>query len=559
MMWRSKYHLALGGLVFLMSGLIQPGWAMSSLSDQQMSNVDGEGIAVVLENIRANMAPTSYIEAVGSPDSDPTTVASNGATLLGWGNYQYLGLTLSGTGAGEYFGGSPCTPSGLAGDLSCPIGSGAIANLAAFDNPLLIRVRSYTAENMSNNNVPNTVVEVLGPTNMDPLRLSFWTQITQMTNTGATDTAVVNNGLLQGQFVFEGKLATYQYSPLVGGTTSSNPMTGMSVRLFQVSDSNASDPNYQAMGLAMTTALSGDLRISLNQTSTSPNALNQIPVFDPQAGLFIKNAYMYLPMGGLNYQAIVFNSSAAKDGNFTIELTSIPAPQGGADCTYGNASACAQAYGLENGDSTGYQTAMDARTVMTGSGSSFGNNVSQTTSYYQTHGYIDFGLYNPPNPACASGSTLPACSVASTSTTAPTAGSTTDGIYFASGNNYQDQAKSFSYTEIGFNTSGSYSGLNCASAGNNTCPSYSNQNCESTWCVVYSSMNYTTGGVPTGGTPPANVLTVTQGTTSGSGNTVTTTNPSGSGYNPGIINLGTAHMDGILINHLSLTTLGAGH
>ncbi len=547
MMRRSRYHGALGGLVFLATSLVQPGWAMNSLTDQQMSSVDGEGIAVVLENIRANMAPTSYIEAVGSPDSDPATVAGNGATLLGWGNYQYLGLTLSGTGAGENFGGAACTPSGLAGDLSCPIGSGAIANLAAFDNPLLIRVRSYTGENMSNDNVANTVVELLGPTNMDPLRLSFWTQITQMTSNGTTDTSIINNGLLQGQFVFEGKLASYQYSPLVGGTAS-NPMTGMSVRLFQVSDSNASDPNYQAMGLAMTTALSGNLRISLNQTSSSPNALNQIPVFDPQAGLFIKNAYMFVPLGGLNYQALVFNangSASTSNGNFTIELTSIPAPQSGADCTFGNASACAQAYGLESGDSSGYQTAADSRAVMSGSGASFGNSVSQTTTYYKSHGYIDLGLYNPGCTATAQ------CSIA------PTAGSTSDGIYFASGNNYQDPIQTFSYTEVGFNTSSSYSGPNCAQAGVNSCPSYNQQNCGDTWCVEYATANYKTSGVPISGSSPTsyNQLTVTNG----ANNTSTTTNPSGSGYNPGVVNIGTAHMDGILINHLSLTTLGAGH
>ncbi len=511
-------HRALGGcaalgVVLWGIGVVQPVWALSDLSDSQMSAVDGEGVAIVLENIRATMAPTSYVEAVGSPDTDPSVIASNGAPLFSGANYQFLGLSVTGTGPGEGFGGSGCNTGGLSGDLACALGTAAISNLAAFDNPLILRVHSYDGYNLSNNYVPNTVVELLGPTNMDPFRLALWTQITQLNNSGG---GVASNGLFQGQLIMEGKLASFKYSPLIGGVSANNPMAGFDARLFQVSDSNAGDPNYQALGLNMTSAFSGDMRISVNQTSASPNALNQVPVFDQQEGLFIKNLYVYLPMGGLNYQALVFNTNgtaSTSNGNFMIELTAIPAPSGG-DCTFGQASACAAAYGLVSGDSSGYGTAFDSRAPMSGSGSGFGNSVSSTT-YYQSHGYIDMGLYNP------------GCTTSTQCGIAPTAGSTSDGIYFATGNNLQNTATAAANTEVGFNSSGS---------------------CSDTWCVEHSNYSYTTGG-----TAP-NTQTVYNGTN----NNTTTTNPSGSGYNPGIINLGTAHMDGILINHLSLTTLGAG-
>lgn len=466
-------RLALAYIAFSSSS-----YAITSLDDEQMSQVDGAGIAMVLENIRAVMAPTSYIETIGSPETG--TQASNGTWLLGWGNYQWMGLSMTGTGAGMAYNGS-CSTSGSSGDLGCPIGTGAIANMAAFDNPYLLRVYSYSGYDMANNaNVPNTVVELLGPNDMDTYRWAFWGQIASMDN----GTGKNVQDYLQSQTIIEGKPATFKYSPLIAGTQTNgsavNPMIGSTVRLFRTTTTNTSDANYSVLGMNYISTLSGNFRFSVGQqggSGASVSAINNIPVFDDQEGLFFKNVYAYLPMGQLNYQSLVVNAngtSSTSNGNFVVELTEIPTPNAGGQCVYGESSACAAAYGLISGDTTGYATAFSSRAAFTGSGASYGNAVSGT-GYYQTHGYVEWGFY------------APGCTTTSACQTAPSETSTSDGMYFVSGNGGTDSFTTHADSSDPYANSSSYTHTN------------------------------------------------TQ------------------------VNIGTSHIEGLLLQHMKITSLGAGH
>ncbi len=291
-------------------------WAMSNMTDNQMSSVDGEGMVFGLENFSFTMAPTSYIQLVGTPPS-------SAAAAAGWqrGDTYLYGLSITGTGAGTSWFGPGCSTSGAVGDLGCPLGTGTIKDFASVYNPFILRAFQYPGFDYQGNSVSPTVLELQGPTQSDPFRLSYWGEMQVNQGAPLSTTNVCGTSyscFLQSQMIFEGKI--------IATDASGNALPSV-VRLMQTTDTNSNDAAsgyYLSLGMNVDLALSGDFRFSVAQNSDSPNALHVVPDFNDQEGIFIKNFNAYLPMGMLDYQNIVVSSAPAHDGNFSIELMQIP-------------------------------------------------------------------------------------------------------------------------------------------------------------------------------------------------------------------------------------------
>src|SRR5690606_28793391 len=98
-----------------LSSVALPSAAMVEISDDQMSDVSGAGLAFVFDNFSMRMAPTSFIELTGTAPSP------------GWerGDARYYGLSITdgvGVGGTDWYG-NGCNTGTIAGALACPIGN----------------------------------------------------------------------------------------------------------------------------------------------------------------------------------------------------------------------------------------------------------------------------------------------------------------------------------------------------------------------------------------------------------------------------------------------------
>lgn len=360
--------------------------ALELLEDDSLSETTGEGIAIVLDDIRITAAPTSYIESIGSnpPVGNPFRRAD--------ARYYGLSFTPGGTAATN-FDGTACA----ANDVRCPLGVGTFS-LAPHDNPYLLRVFDYTKIEYDGVTRPRTVLELLGPTNMDAWRFALWGELQIGQNSvgvdcdGDTGTAGIQPCLFQSQMIILGKPVTKD---------------GKGSVLRVVTNSDASD---QTLGLIYDSHLSGDFRFSVNKLSESATPLGQIPSFSVNEGVFFKNADAFVPLGQMSYQTVVFDDLTAGgsgadpgNGNFKMELTQIPNTPNVYNDFYSAPAAC----GAYAASDCGYQrTARPAR-------------------YNETHGYVRFGQSGTLNDS---------------GTQAQKTADTTDGIYFTGVSAFQPYA-----------------------------------------------------------------------------------------------------------------------
>ncbi len=286
---------------------VQASLTMSSMSDEELSDVRGAGIAIALEDFSFSFSPTSYVELTGAPTALP-----------GWnrGDAIYYGLTISGgqtgPGTGTNFhrgasgGGVPaiCVQTDTVG---CPIGQLGATNFAPVYDPYVLRAFQYEGYDFQGNwrtgtagpNAMPTVMEFIGPSNMDPWRWAFWGEI-------EVDRGGPNNAVLQSQSIINGKNATKTGIPSI----------------FRISKTqNTADPT---LGIMYQSALSGDFRFSVGQQATSPNLAGQVPLFNPQEGIYFRDVDAFLPMGRLHSMALTVDTTPAADGNFLLELGPVP-------------------------------------------------------------------------------------------------------------------------------------------------------------------------------------------------------------------------------------------
>lgn len=325
-----------------------PAYAMVAMEEEEMSDVSGAGIAIALDDFSFSMAPTSYIELTGTATALPQ-----------WrrGDARYYGLTLSGgqTGAatGLTFARTGACDQNVT--ISCPIGALGSKNFAPVYDPYVLRAFEYDGYNfqgtfLTGANRP-TVLELIGPSNMDNWRWSFWGEI-------EVDRGGANQALLQSQTIINGRNATVDGKPTI-------------LRIFRTQDT----PAASTLGIAYQSALSGDFRFSVAQTGASPDTRGMVPFFNQNEGVRFGNVDAFLPIGRLHSQAITLDTSGAS-GNFEVRLTPIPNIASVYNDIYCGAATCATT------TVTGLDTTNSLQAI--------------TSPNAQTRGYIRWGDFSNP-------------------------------------------------------------------------------------------------------------------------------------------------------------------
>ncbi len=386
----------LAAAIVVASGLPALSFALEELHEDDLRDTSGAGISFPFENLRLQMGNTSFIELTGNaPAAGSTTflrgdaryyglTISRGATRNGDGSY-----TIDNTGASDFTGGA-CTPGAYG--LGSARSNEGVMNFSNFDNPYVLRVFDYAGFQPNGTNTTQTVLELLGPSNTDPFRWAFWGEIeagrtvdANGTRTGAscgvgTATSATGNAcILQSQNIILGKPATYQKSYTRAGTTG-NPMMGQVLRLFQFQGAAA---GQETLGITYASRLSGDYRFSVNKAAATQFGV--VPDFTDEEGLYFRNVHAYMPLGQQNYQAITLNNvpgATASNGNFVVELAAIPDQSNVYGDFYSMAPRLADAPGCDatcQEQSRGY-----IRTV-----------ASLPARYFDTHGYVSWGSKFP--------------------------------------------------------------------------------------------------------------------------------------------------------------------
>lgn len=372
--------------------------AMQSMSDEQMSGVNGAGLAFGFDDFRFQAAPTSYIEQVGGEPAVGTTFKR--------GDLRWNGVTMSNWRADETAT-QRTTWSGTCDDgfanMGCPISTEGIGvngggGYATHDNPFVLRVFEYQRVGLnaagtdwvgdpvsggtSVGGINRTVLDLLGPSDSQNWRWAFWGEAQSSDTDGFGNIVAGTEQVLRNQNLILGKPAAFSRPRSVVGSAG-NPVSGATLQVFQYRgervDGSGTTILDETMGLLYHHRLSGDYRFSLNQTVASGDT-DPVPQFSNQEGLYFTDVNAYLPLGQLYYQAVVLDSvkpagGGAGDGNFIIELTRIPNDLQVYQDFYSVAGAIADPV-------AGY------------------NRNGRNDRYYQTHGYVEWGDYFP---TCATG------------------------------------------------------------------------------------------------------------------------------------------------------------
>ncbi|MTT53422.1 hypothetical protein F1529_13115 [Alcanivorax sp. VBW004] len=328
--------------------------ALTELSDDSLSDVQGAGFAFALDNFSMRFAPESFIELTGA------TVSGTG-----WerGDARYYGLSMTNgeveAGTDWYAtlnGGGGCGGDSDYGNLflACPQGSGnsisagqtpnqyGIGAMASIYDPYVLRVYDYEGYDFQGNyldgttgNEKPTILELIGPSQTEKWRWSFWGELEVDRVGGASAEVGAPNcssggancaDFLQSQTIIHGKPTTAGVYDDDSDTWVEKPKPAI-LRLMQTA--NADD---RTLGITYQSALSGDFRFSVRQKNSDPgdyttDTLHNVPDFDDNEGLYFKNVDAFLPLGTLHYQAITLNAereSGKATGDFVIELTRIP-------------------------------------------------------------------------------------------------------------------------------------------------------------------------------------------------------------------------------------------
>lgn len=362
--------LAQGIFSFVLMVLLTPMAlaGMSSMTETELSDVSGAGLAIAFDDFRYLTAPTSYFEQVGqnNPGSDCSGTGSSASNTNCWrrGDLRWYGVSISGvTGSGSHWNESSCD----AGSLACPRG-GQISWFSPFDNPYLIRAWSPAGMsfdgsdiNSDPNNPNKTIYEFLAPTEQPDYKFSFWGEIESgATRNAETDALTLGQGdRLKSQTIIQGNAA------------------GSIFRLFQFTEAG-----NETFGIFYHSRLQGDFRFSVGQNgSGATDVIGAAPVFDNQEGLHFMNVDAYLPFGQLYYQALTVGA-VGTGGDFYLELTQLPE----------TANVYNRFYSLDSGDSRGFET---ARLEVANWDTPCASNDTSCQNYRLSHGYVRYGDWYP--------------------------------------------------------------------------------------------------------------------------------------------------------------------
>lgn len=469
---------------------------LSPLSDDEMQDVSGAGIAVALDDFRFMAAPTSYFEQVGVA---PTNACSGSGSSAGnthcWrrGDLRWFGVNISSaSGAGSHWNEGACS----AGSLSCPRG-GQISWFSPFDNPYLMRAASplgiaYSGATINADaaSPDKTIYEFLAPTSQPDYTFSFWGEIEAgATRDSQTQTLTAGQGsLLKSQTLIRGNAA------------------GSVFRMFRFTE-----PGNDTFGMYYHSRLQGDFRFSLAQSPVLESDVAGEPVvFDAAEGLHFYNVDAFLPFGQLYYQALTLDAQGTS-GNFSLTLNRVP----------NNSTVYSRFYGRDAGDVRGFETARTAVRDWS-QGCTAGDTACE--DYRLTHGYVRYGDFYPAMSGWASGGTRNAIN------------DTSDGIVFSKCStcaNFNAYAsRPMVIDKRGENGSMQHTQNYSCSGGGGGCV-------VSTTPVSYNTSRYSVSLAPGG--------PISQGPGNASRY-----------YNTGEVNLGDARIEGLLINYMTLVSCQSG-
>lgn len=344
--------------------------AMDELDDTAMTGVTGEGMSFAWTDFRMQMNPTSYIEQVGSDNTESTSCTGGGepAGCRRRGDMRWFGTSVSATGtavgqavtAGAWntswtvTGGNmtQCTDAGYNG-LGCPRG-GPSQYFAAPDNPYILRVYDYAGDgdtatgtrtaigngivtyegnrapglwvpgavsNETTNGSGLTVLEWLAPTRpdnpalaQDNYRFAFWGEIESGKNLA---TGAAGKGLLKSQTIVQGNAAgsalrffKFTQDSRSPGQTSWNPLAGAPTCTDTGCagvDTASSAFNNETLGIVYESYLQGDFRFSVAQAGTLNDTSGVPVVFHAREGMYFRNVRAFFPLGQRFYQAITLD------------------------------------------------------------------------------------------------------------------------------------------------------------------------------------------------------------------------------------------------------------
>jgi hypothetical protein len=387
---------------------------LQPMSDGEMQDINGAGIAVALQDFRFMMAPTSYMEQVGITPAGAAACTGTGSSASNtycWrrGDLRWYGINISGAepvaGSGSHWTENTCNPGAAA--MNCPRGGaigGAGGWFSPFDNPYIMRAWSPQGMsfdgaliNTDPNNPTKTIYEYLAPTQQPDYIMSFWGEI----EVGAT-----RNPALQALTIGQGAA-----NPAGGGLLKSQTIirgnaAGSVFRLFKFTET-AANPSYgQTFAMFYHSRLTGDFRFSVAQNPLYASDEIGVPVsFANVEGLHFRNVDAFLPFGQLYYQALVLDA-VGTGGNFSLALTKVP----------NNPIVYQRFYSLNPGDNRGYTTALAAVRdwnipCAVGNEACINRRLS--------HGYVRYGDWYPGSAAWAP-----------SSGTRNTAANVSDGIFF---------------------------------------------------------------------------------------------------------------------------------
>lgn len=314
----------------LVSCMTTSAYGLVEMADEQMSEISGAGIAIVLEDIRITASPTSFLEFTGS---------APGSAEFERGDIRWYGISITGTDTsfGSTWSGS-CGAGIL--DLGCAQG-GYVTHFAPHDNPLLLRAFDYSrVDGLGNTNVSRTVLELLFPSDHEPYRFAFWGELNVNQGAGKLQVQNIWNNVNQG---------------------------GGSLRIFNhVYGAGFNDNTF---GLIFTNYFEADIRMSLAQGFFSPDTLGMVPEFEEYEGMYANDFRVYFPMGQMHYQALIADDVPGSNGNFVLEQTLVPNDEDAYNHFYGRT--------IADDPTGGYNRTESVRNAL--------------GSYHETHGYLRIG------------------------------------------------------------------------------------------------------------------------------------------------------------------------
>jgi len=366
-------------LTFLSAALAMPAYALETISDSDMSDAIGEGIAIIGTNIQLQM-PSVAGDVSQSGVLNPYSFgacqgASCSATDPGrFGSYIYIspvGPAVGGNKTDVYLYGLSLSQNDNLkanpdGSVVVPaaglVAGGAIAHNSLFNSaaaggvnwglkgttatpvqdPFTLIVNTSSQPGLDGGAVTPAVplLQLSAPTMVtsDPndlaysgnnLRLGFWTNIQQYNSTlgsgaSASLTSATSNGT-QNQVGTAGP--ALQLQAIWDGFG----INGTKINLFPTAACSGCTPGGATgnSDYARTFGLTGVVRLNsqkngvLRVSTAESGATPAIGVFDPYDGIYIQNLDVNLTIGALNFQPLII-SSTGQLGQVTLELARIP-------------------------------------------------------------------------------------------------------------------------------------------------------------------------------------------------------------------------------------------